>query len=166
MSTHTIHVDVMDARSIQRAISDLKAYRARIIEKSNELARRLAERGAVIASISFARAIYTGPKDVAITVEARSANTYAILASGETVLILEFGAGITYGEGHPQAGEFGYGPGTYPGQKHAMTGKGWYLPKEKGGGHTYGNPPSMAMYLAAKEIRAEVEAVAREVFST
>ena len=166
MSTHTITIDVMDAGSIRRAIADLQAYRDRIIAKANELARRLAERGAVIASLSFARVAYTGPKDVTITVEARSANTYAIIASGETVLILEFGAGITYGEGHPQAGEFGYGPGTYPGQKHAMTGKGWYLPKEKGGGHTYGNPPSMAMYLAGKEIRDEVEAVAREVFST
>lgn len=122
--------------------------------------------GAVTASLGFSRTFYTGPSDISVEVEDRGNNTYAIVAGGETVLFAEFGTGITMGYGHPLAGQFGMGPGTYPGKGHWSDPNGWYLPKEKGGGHTYGNPPSCAMYDAAQNVKAEVERVAREVFAT
>ena len=156
----------LDSAGIQQGIRELREYQDRLRGKCEELARRLADMGAVLASIEFSRVPYMGPKDVNIAVEQRTDNSYAIVASGETVLILEFGAGIRYGNGHPQAAEFGYGPGTYPGQTHAMDENGWWIPKDKGGGHTYGNPPSMAMYLTGKELRDRLEEIAREVFST
>lgn len=130
-----------------------------------ELCRRLAQYGLVLAEASFAGAAYDGPKDVSVEVE-ETENGYKIVASGTTVLLVEFGAGVTLGYGHPLASQFGYGPGTYPGQRHAMSGNGWYLPKSKGGGHTYGNPPSMTMYNTARDIRREIESIAREVFSS
>lgn len=160
-----IHV-TLDSASIQSAIRELEAYKERLRRKASELAKKLADIGAVNVSLGYARATYTGNKDVDVTVEQLSENKFRIVASGETVLILEFGAGVTYGYGHPQADEFGYGPETYPGQIHAADPRGWYIPKDKGGGHTYGNPPSMTMYLTAKELRERVQEVAREVFST
>lgn len=157
----TIHIDLMDSSSIDRAIHELRDYQQWLERKAGELAERLATLGAVQVSLEYARAVYTGDKDVDVTVEKRGENTYAIVASGATVLILEFGAGVTYGYGHPQAGEFGYGPTTYPGQTHAADPKGWWIP---GGEHTYGNPPSMTMYRTAKELEQEVERIAKEVF--
>ena len=164
--SRTVTVNVLSSASIDAAIRELRDYTNWIERRANELAKRLADMGAVLASIEYSRVPYTGEKLVNISVTELGENRYAIVASGETVLILEFGAGIKYGFGHPLEGRFGMGAGTYPEQKHALDPKGWYLPKEKGGAHTYGNPPSMAMYNTGKELRNRIEEVAREVFRT
>lgn len=156
-----VRVDGLD-----EAIRRLEAAGTSVRQKENELCKRLAEMGATNVSLLFARSVYSGPNDYNVTVEDAPGGGYQIVVSGQSVAFVEFGAGITYGEGHPQASEFGVGPGTYPGQKNAMTGKGWYLPKSKGGEHTYGNPPNMPMYNTAQDLKREVTRVAREVFST
>jgi len=165
----------LDPASIDKAIRELRSYQRWVRRKGNELAERLAEMGAVNVSIEYARAIYTGEKQVYVTVEKIADNKFAIVASGHTVLFLEFGAGVTYGEGHPLAAEMGYGPGTWPDKHYSYNSngqlvenwendRGWYLPIT--GEHTYGNPPSMAMYMTARELEREVERIAKEVFST
>lgn len=151
--------------SINSAIRELNDYQKDLERKGKEICRRLADYGKSLAVTAYSGTQYDGNKDVSVTVEERT-NGYAIVASGETVLFLEFGAGVTYGYGHPQADQFGMGPGTYPdGKGHWDDPNGWWIPKSAGGGHTYGNEPSMAMYNAAKDLRAEIERVAREVFS-
>lgn len=159
-----ITLDPFDDASIDRAIKQLQSYQKSLKSKGKEICKRLAKYGADLAMVDYSKVAYVGEKDVFVSVE-ETEKGYRILADGETVLILEFGAGVTYGYGHEQAGEFGMGPGTYPGQKHAMDPKGWHLPKDKGGAHTYGNAPSMAMYNAARSLRERVEQVAREVFA-
>lgn len=145
-----------------REVEDWKNWQK---QKTNELLERLAVLGASTASIRFSRAIYTGLKDVTVTVEPIR-NGWLVKAEGQSVLFLEFGSGITYGGGHPEAAEYGMGPGTYPqGKGHWDDPKGWYLPKDKGGGHTYGNPPAMAMYEARKTIDQELTRIVKEVFS-
>ena len=154
----------LSGASIDAAIKQLEAYKSTIKEKENELARRLANVGLQKATVLYSSAQYDGQKDFSVTIEPID-NGYAVVASGETVAFLEFGAGATYGYGHPQAGQFGMGPGTYPSDKgHWDNPKGWWIPKEHGGGHTYGNAPSMAMYEAAKAIHDAVKQVAQEVF--
>lgn len=150
---------------LDEAIRRFQEYGDRLKRQQDQLCKRLADMGAVSVSLQFARAIYTGPNDFSVTVEPID-NGYQIVASGQSVAFVEFGAGVTYGEGHPQAGAFGVGPGTYPGQTHAMTGEGWYLPKSKGGEHTYGNPPNMPMYNTTQDLKNEIARVAREVFSS
>ena len=163
--SRTIHIDLMDSSSIDRAIRELRDYPRWIERKAGELAQRLAEYGLARVEMGYAAALYDGDKDVDVTVEKRDENAYAIVASGATVLILEFGAGVTYGSGHPQAGEFGYGPGTYPGQTHAMNPKGWWFTGSDGESHhSYGNVPSMVMYITGIELEQEVERIAKEVF--
>lgn len=163
MSRKRIVVPLSES-GIQKIQDELVVYRKWQEEKARELAERLASLGATVASIRFSRAVYTGKKDVDVTVE-ELPNGYKVKADGESVLFIEFGSGVTYGYGHPEAGEFGMGPGTYPdGKGHWNDPKGWYLPKSAGGGHTFGNPPAMPMYEARKAIEQELPRIVKEVF--
>lgn len=163
MSRKKIVVPLSES-GIQKIQDELMVYRKWQEEKARELAERLAALGATVASIRFSRAVYTGKKDVDVTVEALP-NGYKVKADGESVLFIEFGSGVTYGYGHPEAGKFGMGPGTYPdGKGHWNDPKGWYLPKSAGGGHTFGNPPAMPMYEARKAIEQELPRIVKEVF--
>ena len=150
--------------SIDDIIKGLEDYKKGLRAKADALVKALAEAGCEAVTVTYAGTRYTGPRDENVTVEERGEGQYAIVASGETVLFVEFGAGVYLGGGHPQAAEFGYGPETYPGQVHAADPRGWWLPKSAGGGHTYGNAPSAAMYHTAKSMRKMVEQAARAVF--
>lgn len=155
----------LNPSSVEQAIRQIEDYQKGIEQKAKELCRRLAQYGLILAEASFGGAAYDGIKDVYVDV-VETEKGYKIVASGDTVLILEFGAGVTLGYGHPQADEFGMGPGTYPGQVNAMNPWGWWYADVDGSHHTWGNPPSMTMYNTAKDLRREVEAIAREVFKT
>lgn len=148
-------------KSINAAMKELRRYSAWVTQKEAELRSRLAMLGATVASIQFSRAIYNGSNDVSVRVD-NTGSVAVIYAEGETVAFIEFGAGATYGYGHPQAGEFGVGPGTYPdGKGHWDNPKGWWYGS---GQHTYGNHPAAAMYAAVKEITEKVTEIATEVF--
>lgn len=157
-----IVINLMDAGSIKRAISALRDYKNWVIAKETELRNRLAAAGATVASIQFARAIYNGTNDVTVRVD-NTGSVAVIYAEGSAVAFIEFGSGAKYGYGHPQAAEFGTGPGTYPGGKgHWDNPKGWWYGH---GQHSSGNPPAMAMYQAREQIVEQVTQIAREVFA-
>ena len=161
----TIQVE-LDNSSINKAIKELRQYSAWIQRKEDELRSRLAMMGATVASIQFSRAIYNGTNDVSVRVD-DTGSVAVIYAEGESVAFIEFGSGKKYGYGHPQAGEFGFGPGTWSdsdqGKGHWDNEHGWWYGS---GQHSYGNPPAMAMYSAVKEITENVTKIAKEVFST
>jgi hypothetical protein len=161
----TITVELND-KSIDDAIKELRKYSAWVTSKENELRSRLAMLGATVASIKFSRAIYSGSNDVSVRVD-DTGNTAVIYAEGESVAFIEFGTGKKHGYGHPQAGEFGFGPGTWSdspeGKGHWDNEHGWWYGS---GQHTYGSPPAMAMYSAVKEITENVTRIAKEVFAT
>jgi hypothetical protein len=148
--------------SIKNGIRELRIYKKWVEAKETELRMRLAQLGATVASIQFSRAIYNGSKDVTVRVDA-TGTVAVIYAEGESVAFIEFGSGIKYGYGHPQAGEHGVGPGTYPGKGHWDNPKGWWYGH---GQHSYGNPPAMAMYDAVQTMTAEITSIAREVFGS
>lgn len=149
---------------VDKAIKELQKYKQDLDNKTQLFTQRLATLGATRASIDFSRAIIDY-NDVEITVVGEG-NHFTIRASGEEVAFIEFGSGITYGYGHPQASEFGVGPGTYPSEKgHWNDPKGWrYTGKDGVTKHTYGNPPNMPMYNATREMEQQIEQIAREVF--
>ena len=150
-------------QSINRGIREVQRYKEWVMRKEKELRTELAALGATVASIQFSRAIYNGSNDVTVRVD--DTGTVAVIyAEGESVAFIEFGSGIKYGYGHPQAGEFGVGPGTYPeGKGHWDNPKGWWYGH---GQHSYGNPPAMAMYDAVQKMTEEVTRIARGVFSS
>ena len=156
----------LSTKSVNNAIRELRQYKAWVERKEAELRMRLAHLGATVASIQFSRAIYNGTNDVSVRVD-DTGSVAVIYAEGESVAFIEFGTGSKYGYGHPQAGEFGAGPGTYPptnpdDPKWNKPG-GWYIP---GGEHTYGNPPAMAMYKAVQVMTEQITQIAKEVFSS
>lgn len=155
----TIDINVLDIATIDQARNRITDYIADIEEKATELCNRLATIGAIRASLDFSRAIYNGENDVTVSVEPIE-NGVAIHARGGAVLFIEFGAGATYGYGHPRPEE--YGPGTYnPSSNRWQNPGGWWFGNSE---HTYGNPPAQAMYNAEQECIRNVEQVAREVF--
>lgn len=164
MSRRVVKVP-LSVSGIENAIKAVDEYQRWIESRKQILLQRLAELGATSASLGFSRAAYSGLKDATVSVEPTDRG-YVIKAEGESVLFIEFGAGIKYGSGHPEAAQYGMGPGTYPdGKGHWDNPHGWWLPKERGGGHTYGNAPAMPMYNARKTIEQELERIVREVFA-
>ncbi len=157
-----IDVDIFDYASVSRAARRLDEYTADLIEKANELCKRLAEFGATRARLDFSNAIYDGTNDVAVTVEPID-NGYAIHARGDAVLFIEFGSGVI-GGGHPDPGP--YGPGTWSdgpnGKGHWQDPNGWYYAH---GQKSIGNPPAAAMYHAQEDVIREVQRIADEVFN-
>lgn len=159
----TIVINPLDKKSISAAIKEVKRYKTWVALKETELRQRLAMVGATVASIQFSRAIYSGSKDITVRVDNEGA-VAVIYAEGETVAFVEFGAGMRYGYGHPLAGEFGVGPGTYPdGKGNWDNPNGWYYAHGK---HTFGNPPAMAMYSAVQAITEQLTMIAKEVFGS
>lgn len=162
----TIRINGLSAESIAEAAQELRRYAEWVEQKENELRSRLASLGATVASIQFARAIYNGTNDVSVRVD-DTGSVAVIYAEGESVAFIEFGSGERYGSGHPQAGELGFGPGTWSdgpdGKGHWDNPKGWWYGH---GQHSYGNPPAMAMYNAVQAMTEDITTIAREVFGT
>ena len=162
----TIRVE-LSTKSINSAIKELNQYKTWIAEKEIQLRRRLAELGADVARIQFAGATYDGVNDVTVRVD-DSGSVAVIYAEGEAVAFIEFGAGAKYGYGHPQAGLFGVGPGTYPEPKNPKNWNrptGWFYKEGDTARRTFGNPPAKAMVNARDEILANITRIAREVFA-
>ena len=159
-----IVIDPFDPKSISKAIKELDRYKRWVQEKEDILRQRLAQLGATVASIEFSRAIYNGTNDVSVRVEDNGRKA-TIFAEGSAVLFIEFGSGAKYGNGHPEAGKFGYGPGTWSdgpnGKGKWDDPNGWYFAH---GQHSFGNPPAMAMVHARDAILEQLTAIAREVF--
>ena len=164
----TIRINGLSEASINAAVQELRRYADWVEQKEAELRSRLASRGATVASIQFARAVYNGTNDVSVRVD-DTGSVAVIYAEGESVAFIEFGSGKRYGYGHPQAGQFGVGPGTWSddenlgGKGHWDNPKGWWYGH---GQHSYGNPPAMAMYDAVQAMAEDITMIAREVFGS
>ena len=158
-------------KGIDEAIRQLEACKADLERRMHDIIQRLADIGIPVANAAFANVSYQGEQEKIEGQVVWQDDTHAaVVVSGRTVLFLEFGAGATYGYGHPAATENGYGPGTWsdPMMGHGGKGrwnnpKGWYFAK---GQKSWGNPPARGMYDAGKQMRESVAAVAREVFGT
>lgn len=175
-----IQVDGLDAviRRLENLVDSLET-------KKKDFLQRLADIGVDTASVLFKNAEYDGDNDVKVAPPTWiDDNTIAVQASGNSVLFIEFGTGVSFPE-HPQADEFGYYHGMY-GKGKGMNVKGWIY-EGKQGTHgmpvaikdkegrviglkdgvwrTFGNPPARAMYEASKEMRRQMLDIAREVFT-
>lgn len=155
------------------ALRVVEEYQKRLTDKTNELIHRLAEIGVEVARAGFEAAPYDGIKEFSVTFEDRDTNTVAVIATGRTVLFLEFGAGVYYPDSHPYAngmvhGTYGKGKGANP--YWFYTGQPGTAGGELAYGHinttiTHGNPASMAMYEAHKRVKEDIVRIAREVFN-
>lgn len=160
-----IVINPFDKKSIDNALKMVEQYKKDFVRKEQEFLRRLAEIGVSVAQAGFATADYDGVNDVVVSIE-KTANGYAVVASGKTVGFIEFGTGVRYPEWDgsdleytpPPHGSYGKGQGKNP--------WGWWFKGSDGAvaQHTYGNPPAEAMLTARNMMIEQVTAIAREVW--
>lgn len=155
----------LDANDIKRAIKELKAYKKRFLDDEKELVKRLAEIGLKEASVRFTTAMYDGINDASVRLD-ETENGYVIVADGQAVAFIEFGAGVYHNTGEPYPNprpEGIVGIGEY-GKGHGKR-KAWGYYDE--GGElviTRGNPAAMPMWYASEEMKNSILKIVREVF--
>lgn len=160
----------LSQKGIKQAQRELQEYRQALNSRLQEFARRLAMEGYEVARLRFSAAKYDGDNDVTVRVE-QNGTKARIIASGKSVLFIEFGTGVSYPE-HP-SGEFAHG--TY-GKGKGKNPNGWAYRGEPGTGgkpipgrdgvyRTKGNPPAEAMWGATTKMAESVERIWREVMS-
>ena len=173
--TITVNVQGLDG-----AIRRLAALSRSLDDYAHEIVNRLSLIGYDVAYQIMGEHVYSGETIGSLTIVENDPTHFTLMASSVALLFFEFGAGLG-GYGHPLAGQFHMGPGTYPGQTHALDPNGWWYPTNDpaliilrnndpdaefaGWGHSYGNPPHMPMYSASQKMKEDLLTVAREVFA-
>lgn len=172
MAKTTVTVDLSKA-SIKNLRDTIQRYRDSLDQKCSQVLERMGQAGLQVASETFSGAYYDGVNDVSVNVDRVSDTEIRLVANGEAVAFIEFGSGVWHGYGHPQAGNLGFGPGTYPGKGNWDNPNGWVYRGASGSGgvwvrddvyRTFGNPPAMAMEHAGTMMIYEMIKAAEEVF--
>lgn len=165
----------LNEASISQAIKEVRAYQKKVEAAGAEIAHRLGEIGYNVAYQVMSGHVFSGDTIGSLELIDKGDGRYILTASSQSILFFEFGSGAKYGEGHPWDDDFGFGPGTYPGNGHWDDPEGWWFPTEdprliirtdrngQGWGHSYGNKPYMPFYKASKAMRGDILRIAREV---
>lgn len=167
-----IKVNPFSLVSIENAIKDVVAYKTKLEKLAEELPKALAEFGAEYAQASYDSNIHNvywdGTSDPAnITVTAvPSEHGWKVLAEGEEVCFVEFGAGVFFNAdgggllerppGVVGIGEYGQGNGQYDV---------WAFGTGKNRKVTYGTPASNTLYFTAREIEDRIVETARRILT-
>lgn len=159
--------------SISNAIKELENYKQEILRKEKILLEKLSMIGVQEASVRFTTAMYDGINDVTVSLD-KTSDGYAIVADGQAVAFIEFGAGVYHNTGEPYPnprpagvvgiGEYGQGKGKrrawfYKGQP-GTSGE----VQKNGVVKTRGNPAAMPMWYASEEMKKSILQIAQEVF--
>lgn len=177
MKDVTIDIDIFDPESIEKAINEVRKQKRWVADRCEKLRNALAEEGLNTATIKFETAIYDGTNDVQVEIEEVNNHTTAVVASGFSLLFIEFGTGITYPDDHPLMGEYGFARGKYGYGLGSMKG-GWRYKGEPGtngeliteGPHageikTLGNPANQCMYLTGRELIDKISQLVGDIFT-
>jgi len=168
----------LSASEITRAIKEVNAYRDSLQGKCELLCTELLNMGVSVASAKIGESPLGKYVAIRTTIKPKKNGCKAMLiatgstketdyGSVNTLLLIEFGAGIHYNSlANPKAGEFGMGVGTFPNQTHAFE-SGWYYPTEDGKwAWTQGTKATMPMYSADIEMLMNIRRVAKTVFGS
>lgn len=172
----------LSQKSIQNAIKEIRAYQNDLNRKCEELCRRLAAEGIVIAkshigSSGFGKYVHLGseisPQQSGCKAILYMQDTTKIRSEWQTLdgvrsadvspmLMLEFGSGLKAENptNVPNVGAGSFG-------EHGLDPSGWwYMDLDGVWHHSTGIEPKMPMYKTGKELAERVVAIAREVFKT
>lgn len=168
----------LSVSGVNNLVKELEKYRDSLTYKCRLLAEKLSEIGANVINAKVDESPLGKYVTLQTDVTEEQAGCKAILiATGEvkeqegyapfnTLLAIEFGAGIHFNPiPNPNAGEFGLGVGTFPGQTHAFEDYWFYWNEEQQKWlPTHGVKATMPMYNASLEIQKNIVKVAKEVF--
>lgn len=166
----------LDPKSIEKAISEIREYKAEIVRKTDLLRRTVAEKIAEDARGGFASAVVDDllpdsggarSANVDVTIDEQD-NVSIVIANGEDAVWVEFGAGVFHNGSvgaspHPKGAELGMTIGGYGKGMGARNVWGFY--EEGVLKLTHGTPASMPMYNALTRVCADIVDIAREVWS-
>ena len=97
---------------------NVKAYQKKVEGAGEEIAKQLSEIGYSVAYSVMQGHVFSGETIESLTLDKKGEGRYVLYAESQAILFFEFGAGVRYGGGHPWDDDFGFGPGTYPGNGH------------------------------------------------
>ena len=150
-------------KGIKDAIEQVKEARKKLKWAQDELVVRLAEYGAMRASLYFSVAQMNEDDErpvISVKLD-RGSKRATITASSRDVGFIEFGAGSRFASSpHPLNStwsESSVGKGRW------LDPKGWYYTRNGQKRHSYGQPAAKAMYQTSLDIQEEVERIVREV---
>lgn len=159
----TIRVNVTNKDSIDKAVRQLNDYAKKLKIAEDEIVKQLADIGCRVVEMNFSE-VEPFPHYIA---REKTPNGYAVVAYGEDVMFIEFGAGVTTQDyEHPEAdlppivaGEWSRTEGSH---KFATYGYWYYNHKKYTGFPEY---PAHGFHEAKKAIYEQAEEVVRKVFS-
>lgn len=169
----------LSEKSIRQAIKECEKYQKFLKKQAPKFLKELAENGAKIARQNFDSATYDGKPDYDCRAEMRNDSCYAVVATGETVLFMEFGTGVTYPDDYPQKpndprlvgrGEFGQGKGKNRSWGFYYDGNGTVTGKSITGKNgktviiTEGNPANACMYYTVTALQNTFAFHAQKIF--
>lgn len=151
-----IVINSLSVAELQKAIDKLNAYQESLQDKAQQLCEKLADEGASVAQANYG-------SSVAVTTTP-SEHGSKIVADGDAVVFMEFGAGDSADSSHDMAGNlpFPVYPGSYSelnSQEYSTWGYWWF-------GHRkyYEVPPRRGLLEATRHIESIYAQRAREVF--
>lgn len=171
MAYKIINIDLLNNRSLDKAIQQLREYQNSLNDKCTEFVRRLSEVGIPVIDENIASVQGDSDKSHNTYIKINSFGSYSqaeLICEGKDLLFIEFGSGVHYnghlgGSPHPEGEELGYTIGSY--------GKGqgkndfWFYYADTGEAvMSHGTQATMPVYKAGLEIKRQILKVAKEVF--
>ena len=168
-----ISIDLMSSSSVGAALSEIEARIKKLQRLAEELPKALAGFGVTRAEVRFSNAVgnifLSGSWETpVIDVYAMPIDGgWAVVANGEQVCFVEFGAGVYYNgddsylgerpEGIVGIGEYGEKKGNRP----------FWVYRDSSGDlqYTQGTPANNALFFTAQEMRSVIEEAARKILN-
>lgn len=161
----------LSANGIAELQKQLEEHSKSLETKTHELAKTLAEKGAVVVQNRYdtAQAEYGSPNAHSIEIDESKAHQTSLIANGKHIAFYEYGTGLYAGESYPDD-YVAEGISTRPGSwSQSELGKKqfdyinhpWWRYKNN---EYAGFPPSYGMYEASKEIRRNIDREAKRIF--
>jgi hypothetical protein len=153
----------LDRKEIDRAIKELKQFKAEFLKKCNQLVQELTEQGVDIAKVEVTQldAVYTGELRNSIEGYFSPTTGVGIIKAGAYYAVyVEFGTGVV-GKGSPHPNPNGY---QYDVNQHGD--EGWVYYDDDSGQFrwTKGFKSRPFMYNTARQLEKECKKIAEEVF--
>lgn len=178
-----IHVNLFDPSSIDNAIEQIDEFKRKLDRDMKYIVTEMAVRGVEIVRAEYAEAQYPGVKDyrVRYTYElSEDGHSAKVIAEGQSVLYLEFGAGLFKASAPFAVLDIAHGSvdahGTH-GQGKGKNPKGWVYVGSEGSNpppdtysvgngkavRTMGNDAVPAMWHAKKAMRTILQQILMEM---
>lgn len=181
MAKETVKFDCLDVSAIDALIERTKDLRDGIRgAKMLKFLEELGKEGIHYATARFNAAQYDGVNDVTVDMPLALVRytdkgaSVTLTATGQTVLFIEYGTGVYYGDDASVRaallpGSDVLGRGEYSVKYGAGHGydNGWYYYDRATGAkrYTHGNPSNGCMYQTQKYLESKIVDIAKEVFT-